>query len=52
MVIEKMMKNAKDFKIDLTAKDLNGKTGFQLAEKHVNKDITNIIKIKMPIIAF
>ena len=47
-----MMINAESYKIDLTAKDLEGETGFQLAKGSGKMDIVNIMKRKMPKIAF
>ena len=49
IIVEMMIENAETLEIDLTAKDKDGKTGFQLAEEHGNEDIVNIIKEKLPI---
>ena len=38
------MENAVVFKIDLEAKDINGKTGYQIADN----DVKQLIKTKMP----
>ena len=44
--------NAESFKIDLTKTDNSGRTGFQRAKDNGKNDIVNIIKERMPNIAF
>ena len=54
-----MMNNAEAFKIDPTAKDNDGRTGFQLAKPKsfhnpfipLTSGVVNLIKSKMPSIA-
>ena len=46
-----MLKDKSEYlkkKIDLTAKDIEGYTGFQLAVKFENVDVINWIKSEMP----
>ena len=45
-IVEMMIKNAKNFNFDLTAKDNNGRTGFQLEKYLEKKHVTNLIKRK------
>ena len=40
--------NSELFGLDLTVKDKNGETGFQIAERHEKTAIINLIKRKMP----
>ena len=51
-IVEMMMNYANSFKIDLVAKNWTGKTGFSWAESIGENDIVNLIKRKMPEIAF
>ena len=46
-----MLKYAKTSNIDLTAKDENGRTGFQIAERSGKTNIVEVIRKKMPNIA-
>ena len=44
MMIEKSDRH----KIDLTEKDQQGKTGYEIAELFKNTEVVNLIKTKMP----
>ena len=46
-----ILDNSELFGLDLTLKDKNGDTGFQIAERHEKTAIINLIKRKMPSIA-
>ena len=50
--VERMMDNAESFKLELTAKTRYGETGFQLAKQTKEYDVINLIKRKMPSIAY
>ena len=39
-------------KIDITATDKDGRTGFMIAQDYGNTEIVNLIKEKLPSIAF
>ena len=43
-----MIHYSKHFDFDLTAKDNNGRTGFELARFHGKVNVVNLIKRKMP----
>ena len=45
-IVEMLLQNP--IKVDLTAKNRNGETGFQLAERCGRKEIVNLIMEKMP----
>ena len=47
-----MISNSDSFNLDLTARDNDGKTGFQLAQDEEESEVVNLIKSKMPNIAF
>ena len=49
--VKMIMENEEIFKIDLTAKTNEGKTGFQLAVMKGNQDVINLIETTMPSIA-
>ena len=50
--VEMMMDNAESFKLELTAKTCNGKTGFQLAKETERYDVIKLIERKMTSIAY
>ena len=47
-----MISNSDSFNVDLTARDNDGKTGFQLAQDEEESEVVNLIKSKMLNIAF
>ena len=47
-----MIDNFELFGLDLTLKDNQGRTGFQLAQLSQRTDMINLIKRKMPSIAY
>merc|ERR1712038_1632112 len=47
-----MINNSESFNLDLTARDNRGRTGFQLAKLQRNTEVVDMIRIKMPQIAF
>ena len=51
-VVELLINNSEAFKLDLTATDNVGKTGFKWAQDNVKYEVVNLIKSKMPNIAF
>ena len=51
-IVEMMINYADSFKIDLVAKDLDGQTGFSWAKLLGESDVVDVIKRKMPKIAF
>ena len=50
--LELLINNSQSLNIDLTARDNNGKTGFQVAQDEGETEVVNIIESKMPNIAF
>ena len=46
-----MINNSESLKLDLTARDNNGDTGFKLAQRYGYTDVVNLIQSKMPRIA-
>ena len=50
-IVNVFLDNSELFGLDLTVKDKNGETGFQIAERHKLTAIVNLIKRKMPSIA-
>ena len=51
-VVEIMINNSESFNLDLTARTNRGNTGFQLAQKSRKTGVVNMIRTKMPQIAF
>jgi len=51
-IVSIMINNSESFNLDLTARDNRGRTGFQLAKLQRNTEVVNMIRIKMPQIAF
>ena len=47
-VVEMLIDKSESLKLDLKVKDIQGYTGFQLAVKHGNVDVINLIKSEMP----
>ena len=47
-----MISNSNSLKLDLTARDNEGKTGFKWARDMGKSEVVNLIKSKMPNIAF
>ena len=47
-----MMNNANNYKLDLLAEDNEYKNGFQLAIEFQKTDVVNLLKRKIPSIAF
>ena len=50
--VEMMMNNANNYKLDLLAEDNEYKNGFQLAIEFQKTDVVNLLKRKIPSIAF
>ena len=50
-IVDMLITNAEAFNIDLTSKDKNGKTGFQIAQDRNRNDVANLIKTRIPYIA-
>ena len=51
-IVDMMIENMQSFNLDLEAKDNAGKSGFQLAKIFKKFYVVNLIKKKMPCIAF
>ena len=51
-IVELMLNNAENLNIDLTSKNCFGETGFQSAKTYNRISVVNLIKTKMPNIAF
>ena len=51
-IVDMMINNSESLKLDLTARDNDGKTGFQLAQDEGKTEVVNLILSKMPNIAF
>ena len=51
-IVKMMITNYQSLNLDLTARDRDGRTGFQLARDFQRFDVENIIKTKVPKIAF
>ena len=51
-ILELLMTNSAEFKIDLNAKNNDDKTGFQVAHDFENFEVAELIKSKMPSIAY
>ena len=51
-IITMMISKSESLKLDLTARDNDGKTGFQLAQDEGKSKVVNLIKSKMPNLAF
>ena len=51
-IVEMMIDKAERFKIELTAKTKRGETGFDIAKTNGKTEVVNLIKRKLPSIAF
>ena len=51
-IIEIMINKSESHKIDLAARDVNGRTGYQLAQRRGKSKVLNLIKSKIPNLAF
>ena len=47
-IVQMMIEKSDRHKIDLTEKDQQGKTGYEIAELFKNTEVVNLIKTKMP----
>ena len=47
-IVDMMIEQSEYVNLDLKAKDNNGRTGYQLAQKYRVTDVVNLIKTKMP----
>ena len=47
-IVDMLITNAEAFNIDLSSKDKNAKTGFQIAQDRNRNDIVNLIKTQSP----
>ena len=51
-IVEMMVENAKFCKLDLTARENTGRTGYQLAKENGKTDVVNLIEEKLLSITF
>ena len=50
-IVKIMIEHSKIFGLDLTLKDNEGRTGFQLAQQNQHTEVINLIQREMPTIA-
>ena len=51
-IVDMLINNSESLKLDLTAKDKYGRNGFKCAQLYRQTDVVNLIRTKMPQIAF